>query len=227
MAVWAKRRRRNRAGMMMAAAIGAMGALSASPARAQAPAPPPSPAANAAVTPDAPSREALDEAGPSVGALIGFGTDDVNKVGFGVRGGYTLPQPVGPGRFYVGGTFVYHLGTSQDLPDGSVTEKLWMLGAEGGYSFGAGPLVLRPFVGLGLADVSASVSVNAPGLSGASDGASSGHVFFSPGITALVPVTAEFGLGADLRAVVVSGSDAGSSASSLNFYLTGEYHFSI
>src|SRR5262245_34083963 len=91
-------------------------------------------------------------AGASAGLLVGNGFKDGFNVGIGARGGFTLPMNV-----YVGGTFVYHLGKSESTPIGDISFKTMYFGAEGGYDVSAGPLTVRPFLGLGYASVSAFI----------------------------------------------------------------------
>jgi hypothetical protein len=79
--------------------------------------------------------------GGSVAGLLGFGAN-ADGFGFGVRGGYTLPNHV-----YVGGTILGNTGI------GSTQLAGWglgfTLGAEAGYEIAAGPVVIRPYGGLG------------------------------------------------------------------------------
>jgi hypothetical protein len=117
------------------------------------------PAKPAAAKRDPPSRErpiriALTsgyglDLDPSVAGVNPFG------VSFGVLGGYTL------GSVYLGTRFLFFIGESRVLADGTEqSADEWLLGFEGGYGFRAGPLVLRPEVGLGLA-ISSSESARA------------------------------------------------------------------
>src|SRR5437868_5381389 len=71
--------------------------------------------------------------GASVGVLAGNGFKDGYNLGFGARGGVTLPLNV-----YVGGTLVYHLGKSESISGLDVKQNLFYLGAEGGYELGLG-----------------------------------------------------------------------------------------
>jgi hypothetical protein len=66
------------------------------------------------------------------------------KAGFGARGGVTLS------RVYLGGAFTWHLGTSSDTV-GTGSSYGWgyhaaTLGAEAGWDFMPGPLLLRPYI---------------------------------------------------------------------------------
>ena len=76
----------------------------------------------------------------SVGGLAGYGFKNETRYGLGVVGGYTLPM-----NLYLGGTFVYHLGVSA----GDARLSMYYFGFEGGYDIAAGPLVIRPYLGLG------------------------------------------------------------------------------
>lgn len=76
------------------------------------------------------------------------GVTGVNPFGvsFGVRGGYTL------GPVYLGTRFLFFVGETRVLSDDTEqSADEWLLGFEGGYGFRAGPLELRPELGLGLA----------------------------------------------------------------------------
>jgi hypothetical protein len=80
--------------------------------------------------------------GGSIASLIGFGANQYG-LNFGVRGGYTLPS-----HLYLGGTLLGNTSIG-----GDTTLAGWglgfTLGAEVGYDVAAGPLVLRPYAGLG------------------------------------------------------------------------------
>ncbi len=139
----------------------------------------------------------------SVGALVGYGFKDGLNLGLGVRGGYTLPMNV-----YIGGTFVYHLGKSESTPLGDTSVNLYYFGVEGGYDIGAGPVVIRPYLGLG----AATARVKIPGMDfgGISvPGTTATETKFSawPGATLLYPMGSAF-VGADARFVVVSEFNA-------------------
>ena len=98
----------------------------------------------------------------SAGLLFGYGFKDGVGLGFGARGGFTLPS-----NLYVGGTFVYHLGKTESTPIGDLKYNIYYFGAEGGYDLAAGPVVLRPYLGVGYATLAASIA----GLSASSSGA--------------------------------------------------------
>jgi hypothetical protein len=143
----------------------------------------------------------------SAGLLLGFGVPtssnqaDVNPAGFGlgVRGGYTLPF-----NLYLGGTFVYHLGGSRSTPVGDYSMNVLYFGVEAGYDIEAGPVIIRPYLGLG--DLIGVVSVPevclpAPfgGCFGGSDSASAFGLW--PGAAVLYPID-NFFIGGDTRFVI-------------------------
>lgn len=74
-------------------------------------------------------------------------------LGLGLRGGVTLPSAL-----YLGASFDYFFGESNDVID--VDVSIYQLMGNVGYDLGLGPLTLRPSLGLGLA----SLSVESGGL---------------------------------------------------------------
>ena len=68
--------------------------------------------------------------------MVGYGTSDLGA-GIGARLGYTFETPV-----YLGGNFMYHTGENG-------VRSAYYPGAELGYDVGAGPVLLRPYAGLG------------------------------------------------------------------------------
>ena len=104
---------------------------------------------------------------------------DVNPWGFGLGldAGYTLPNAV-----YVGGTAEYFFGEEVALEGGSLDTNIWQIMAEGGYDVGAGPLVLRPKLGLGFASSSAEVCLD--GLGCSNDSAT--DFALAPGVAAML-----------------------------------------
>lgn len=84
----------------------------------------------------------------SVGASVGYGTAGGNPNAYGLgflgRLGFSLPL-----NLYAGANFVYHLGTSNEIPAAKASQNVWYGGAEVGYDFHAAGLAIRPFVGLG------------------------------------------------------------------------------
>jgi hypothetical protein len=130
----------------------------------------------------------LDPTGWSAAALLGFAFNDIG-FGIGARGGYTLDNHI-----YLGGTLLYHFG-QDDV-------SAFMLGAEGGYDFIVGPVVIRPYLGLGVSIVSVSVAV--PG--GGTIGASNTDVAIWPGCTVLYPIPGneKWFVGGDARVLIVN-----------------------
>jgi hypothetical protein len=130
----------------------------------------------------------------SVAGLLGYGFEDGVNLGLGVRGGYTLPMNV-----YLGGTFVYHFGESQDLPFGvEASTNLFYLGVEGGYDIAVDPVVIRPYLGVGLANATVSVG----------DVSESESRFAAwPGGTLIYPIGNAF-VGGDLRFLIVEDDSA-------------------
>jgi len=84
----------------------------------------------------------------SIGALVGWSSNAAAGLGFGVRAGYTLPLHV-----YAGATLIYHLGESEQ----GATANFLYPGVEGGYELALGPLLVRPYAGLGTLVLRASV----------------------------------------------------------------------
>ena len=127
----------------------------------------------------------------SVAGLVGYGFKDGMNLGLGVRGGYTLPM-----NLYLGGTFVYHLGKTE----GPQSLKSYYLGFEGGYDLAAGPVVIRPYLGLGAHTVTGTMDA-IPGIT--TEPISSSDTAFAlwPGATVLYPLGSAF-LGADARYVI-------------------------
>ncbi len=155
--------------------------------------------------------------GASAGILVGNGFKDGYNVGFGARAGFTLPLGV-----YIGGTFVYHLGKSESTPGGDLTTHLFYLGPEGGYELSAGPLTVRPYLGLGYASFSASVPQScAAGICGGGATLTDGKLAVWPGATALFPVGNLF-VGADMRYVVLLDT---TDANAFSVFLTGGMRF--
>jgi hypothetical protein len=132
----------------------------------------------------------------SVAGLLGYGFKDGVNLGLGVRGGYTLPM-----NLYLGGTFVYHLGKSEN----EYSTNLFYFGAEGGYDIAAGPVVIRPYLGLG----AATAQVSMPAIPGFTEKMSNSETRFAlwPGATVLYPLGSWF-IGADARFLIVDDFNA-------------------
>lgn len=171
----------------------------AAPASPPPPAATPSPAASPQPPADASSTK---EQAPEpidtrihVDALLGIGSDHLN-LGLGLRGGKTLDNHI-----YLGGAFVYHVGTSASatVEGMTITSSVsgFYLGPEIGYDIAVttpAPLVVRPYVGVGLSDASASSSVGTS--------ASSSELSIWPGVACHYQLTgSKYELGGDLRFV--------------------------
>jgi hypothetical protein len=137
----------------------------------------------------------------SVAFLFGHGQKEAFKSGIGGRIGYTLPSGL-----YLGGTFVSHFGTA----DGPVQANVWYGGGEVGYEFEAGPFVVRPYAGAGIASVHASIYIPPIGAyEGGRIEANESRVVFWPGASVLVPLdSGRAFLGVDAKYLVVANSSA-------------------
>lgn len=159
-----------------------------------------------------PAKEIEEVAGDgkpySVGLLAGYGfkTDrrtanfgsDPYGLGAGLRGGYSFPF-----ELYVGLYVIYYLGTSETgdaarANDPTVTTSASYLhfGAEVGYDWWVGPLIVRPSLQLG----PALAFTDNPSL----PAKTVGSFMFAPGLTIVHPWD-DFFLGGDLRANIVTG----------------------
>jgi hypothetical protein len=164
------------------------------------------------------SNTAPDREGVSAGVLVGYGFDGAYHFGLGARAGYTLSQ-----KIYIGGTFVYHFGQSQDFVGGSVSEHLLYLGPEGGYDLvipSVPQLLIRPYLGLGYESVSVSSTAVGIGSGGASVSASGFSLW--PGVTGLYSFTPAISAGLDARVVIAAFSNGDAS---FVLSLTGQYKF--
>lgn len=113
-------------------------------------------------------------------------------VALGARAGLTIPTT----SIYVGGLFLYHLGDSESVAGADISASSFMLGAEGGYEFGFGPLVLRPSLGLGLHSASIDGVVDT-GFGTAKADSSESSFYLSPGLNFMVKLGLL--LGAEVR----------------------------
>jgi len=152
-------------------------------------------------------------AGPSAALLVGDGFKDGYNVGIGARGGFTLPMSL-----YLGGTFVFHVGKSEPTQFGDAKANVFYLGPEVGYDIAAGPLTIRPYLGVGFANVMATTPGYCTGsVCGPAVSSSQGQAVLWPGATLLYPVGNLF-VGADLRYVVVLDTE---DFNALTFFVTG------
>lgn len=156
------------------------------------------------------SRKASSEEVASdieVAPLLGFSSDDLN-LGLGVRAGRHAFLP----ELYLGGTFVYQVGhsvtTAMTTPAGSVSAEasvsLFYVGPEGGYDFHVGPVIVRPYAGLGVAWISASASAGGVKFSDTT----SKFVIWPGGMVLYDLPDSSFFLGGDLRLLTVPGGPA-------------------
>jgi outer membrane autotransporter protein len=146
-----------------------------------------------------------------IAPLLGFASENLS-FGIGVRGGKTLDNHI-----YIGGTFVYQTGDSGSYSasvttpggvvgaSGSWSYNGFYVGPEGGYDFDLRYVVVRPYIGIGLFDVTGSAAGN-----GVSAGSSSTEFVVWPGCTVIWNVpSSNFFLGGDLRLITVPGGAVG------------------
>jgi hypothetical protein len=135
--------------------------------------------------------------------LLGYGFDDAYNLSVGVRALHALQGTL---PITVGGSLNYYFGSSVDLPDGftgpSPSVSAFTLLGEAGYEIrDAGlPVVLRPYVGLGL--FVASVDP------GTGDSVSNSEFGFVPGIVAEYALNSSWFAGGDLRVNIVNDNTA-------------------
>ncbi|HEY1691995.1 MAG TPA: hypothetical protein VGG39_07525 [Polyangiaceae bacterium] len=144
--------------------------------------------------------------------MLGYLSQDLN-LGIGLRAGKTLENHI-----YIGGTFIYQFGESTGgTVNGinySASSSGFYVGPEGGYDFDLRPVVLRPYVGLGLFSWTGSSSA-----AGISASASGSRFVVWPGVTVLWSVpNSSFFIGGDARIVSVPGAAFG-------LYALGGMHF--
>jgi len=131
----------------------------------------------------------------NVAPLFGYGTNSYN-IGIGARAGYTFEQQI-----YVGGTFMYHFGEQTAVVGQGVSEtqsRFYYPAGEVGYDFGIGPMLLRPYGGIGVLFGRNSVSVN--GIEATN---TQSALMLYPGLTAqyMFPNSPAF-VGADMRGLI-------------------------
>lgn len=151
--------------------------------------------------------EATAHLGPSAAVLLGIATNNLNA-GLGGRIGYALAN-----RIYVGGTVAYHFGSSSQMSSDNLTLKggktLVYFGPEAGYEIPAGPIIMRPYAGIGPAILTLSTSYCASGKA-CQDSSSTGTKFAAwAGGNVVLPLRNFFG-GADLRGLVVTADNVSS-----------------
>ena len=145
----------------------------------------------------------VDRAGGSIAAILGFGAHSGAGFGLGVEGGYTLPM-----HLYLGGNLTYFTGSD------SVTSYIFE--GQVGYDLGiikAAPILIRPYVGIGYQNFTAS----AFGVS-----VSAGGAVITPGVVGTYFITPHIFAGADIR-LDYSTSSAGGGI--FDLFATGGYKF--
>jgi hypothetical protein len=153
----------------------------------------------------------------ALAGMLGVSTDCLG-FGLGARGGKTWDN-----HLYIGGSFVYHFpgcGYANFGPvagNYSSSASAFYFGPEGGYDFDLKAVVLRAYMGLGLAFFSASVS--GPGIPNGSISSSSNQFVVWPGASVIwdVPGSPWF-IGGDVRFVSVPAGPA------VGFFFWGGIH---
>jgi hypothetical protein len=159
-------------------------------------------AAEAPASPSSPTS-ALEDDRLSIAPLMGFGTDNLD-LGVGIRAGkLALAEHV-----WLGGSAVYHLGHGNSGAVNGVryesSSSALFLGPEVGYDVELGPVVLRPYGGVGLGAFTASASAGAVRASDTQT-----KLVIWPGVTVLYGlVGSRFFVGGDARLVTVPGGPA-------------------
>lgn len=142
------------------------------------------------------AEQAFTSSTVQIGANVDYGIyvgkGDVNPYGFGLgaRGGYTLDMNV-----YVGASFEYYFGESNESLGASLDVRLWNLMFEPGYDFAIGDtMVIRPQLGIGLTSVHAKACANVPGLANVCDTNTDTKLALAPGATYLIDFGGFFGM---------------------------------
>ncbi len=150
----------------------------------------------------------------SAAVFLGVGSSGLG-FGLGVRAGYTLPM-----KLYLGASFTYHFVSSDTLAGTSVSQSFFYPGVEGGYEIHAGPVWVRPYLGIGIGVSHVSgysgsvggVSFNYPGASGSDFAA-------WPGCVVTYNINEQFFVAGDARILLVSGYN------SFNAFVSGGMRF--
>jgi hypothetical protein len=153
----------------------------------------------------------------SIAAVVGWGflTDrkadrlgaDPYRLELGVRGGYSFDS-----QLYLGAFYSYYIGetrSGKSAQTGLMTTAsayYMQFGAEVGYDWWVGPVVVRPSMQVGAA-LGFTTKLNSP--------SPIGSVMFGPGITIFKPIGTFF-LGGDMRAVIVPGDGSSAFAVAVN-----------
>jgi hypothetical protein len=194
----------------------------AAPARSSQPATAPATVSSASTA--SPSAEQPSGEGPHAldtrffaAALLGYSSDYLD-FGIGLRAGKTLDN-----HLYLGGSFVYQAGESGGgtvvTPVGtsnySWSSSAIVIGPEAGYDFDLKYVVLRPYMGLGLAAFTGSASGG-----GASYSSTGSRFVVWPGAQVVYSLPeSPFFLAGDLHFTSVPGGPA------VGFFASGGMHF--
>jgi hypothetical protein len=156
-------------------------------------------------------RRKIDEQRLAIAPIFGYGSRDLN-IGIGARAGYTFRDlPI-----YIGGNFVYHFGDTVSVPTGGeASTRFYYPSAEVGYDLGVGPMLVRPYVGVGALLGSGSTSGGAPASSIPRSTETAALVYPAMTLHYLIPDTAGF-VGADGRFLIPTQGSAAVAA-----FLTG------
>ena len=135
----------------------------------------------------------------SVAGLAGFGVgfEGGSFFAFGARGGYTLPM-----NLYLGGTALGHVSLD------SSGAFVLAINAECGYDITVGPVIIRPYGGLGFAMWFANSPSFTNPITGETIGgtsSSSAHFLLKFGGTLLFPLGPTWFVGADTNISVILG----------------------
>lgn len=156
-------------------------------------------AAAAEPPPDVPSdaeSPATAASGLSAAGLVGNGFEDGVNFGVGARLGTALQ------RVYLGGTFVYHFGEERTATmlghQADVSVNIYYFGGEVGYDLFAGPLIVRPYAGLGLGTARGCIEDTCDTES---------RAYLAPGAAALYPLSERVFAGGDARYVIPLDDD--------------------
>jgi len=153
----------------------------------------------------------------SIAAVVGWGflTDrkvdrfgaDPYRLELGVRGGYSFDS-----QLYLGAFYSYYIGQTREgksAQTGLMTTSsayYMQFGAEVGYDWWVGPVVMRPSMQVGAA-LGFTTKLNSP--------SPIGSAMFGPGLTIFKPMDTFF-LGGDLRGVIVPGDGSSAFTVSVN-----------
>lgn len=134
----------------------------------------------------------------SLGISVGYGAPggEPNAYGLGLlaRLGFSLPLGI-----YLGGTYVYHFGSTQKAGSTDVSQNVWYAGGEAGFNLTGDSWLLRPYAGIG----ALSLQGQSCGPLGCAGIGSEGSLYVGPGMYGQY----DFGpvyLGADLRYVITT-----------------------